>query len=119
LCVQSAKREIIILKKIDVILLKEWNWLSFVTVPSVENEFCTGKVSFMAVNNKIRPNPSSRSGTKYFSEIWAELKKVTWPTRREAIRLTLLVLAISGAIGAVLSLVDIGFSRLFQVLTGT
>jgi preprotein translocase subunit SecE len=31
----------------------------------------------------------------------------------------LLVLAISGAIGAVLSLVDIGFSRLFQVLTGT
>jgi preprotein translocase subunit SecE len=73
----------------------------------------------MAVNNKVKSNASGRPRTKYFSEIWAELKKVTWPTRREAIRLTLLVLAISASIGAVLSLVDIGFSRLFQVLTGT
>ena len=68
----------------------------------------------MAVNNKIKPNAAGRSGTKYFSEIWAELKKVTWPTRKEAIRLTLLVLAISGAIGAVLSVVDIGFSRFYR-----
>ena len=71
----------------------------------------------MAVNNKIKPNVSSRSGTKYFSEIWAELKKVTWPTRREALRLTLLVLIISGTIGAILSVIDIGFAELFKFLT--
>ena len=47
----------------------------------------------------------------------SELKKVTWPTRREALRLTILVLMISGIIGAILSLIDIGFAELFKFLT--
>ena len=47
----------------------------------------------------------------------SELKKVTWPTRREALRLTILVLIISGTIGAILSVIDIGFAELFKFLT--
>ena len=46
-----------------------------------------------------------------------ELKKVTWPTRKEAIRLTILVLIISGVIGAILSVIDFGFAELFKFLT--
>ena len=36
---------------------------------------------------------------RYLVESWAELKKVAWPTRETVIRLTLLVLAVSVAIG--------------------
>ena len=57
------------------------------------------------------------STLKSFSIIWDELKKVTWPTRKEAVRLTILVLIISGVIGAILSLIDMGFAELFKILT--
>jgi preprotein translocase subunit SecE len=53
----------------------------------------------------------------FFVSIWAELKKVTWPSRQEAVRLSLMVLALCVAIGVVLGLLDWGFSSLFnQVL---
>jgi preprotein translocase subunit SecE len=53
----------------------------------------------------------------FFVSIWAELKKVTWPSRQESIRLSLMVLALCVAIGVVLGLLDWGFSSLFnQVL---
>ena len=68
----------------------------------------------MAENQNIRTKVARRS----ISDIWSELKKVTWPTRKEAIRLTVLVLAISAAIGVVLSIVDYGFSELFKIVTG-
>ena len=71
----------------------------------------------MAADEKISPNSNRASPIKSFSIIWDELKKVTWPTRREAIRLTILVLIISGTIGAILSLIDMGFAELFKILT--
>ena len=50
----------------------------------------------------------------FFGEVVAELKKVTWPTREEAIRLTVLVLSVSITIGVILGLIDFSFSRLFE-----
>jgi len=50
----------------------------------------------------------------YVNEVIGELKKVTWPTRPETTRLTFLVLSISVAVGVVLGLIDLGFSRLFE-----
>ena len=41
-----------------------------------------------------------------------ELKKVVWPTRREAIRLTIMVLAICVVVGIFLGAIDYGFSEL-------
>ncbi|MFC1870160.1 preprotein translocase subunit SecE [Chloroflexota bacterium] len=57
-----------------------------------------------------------RSGTrfKFISETISELKKVVWLSRREAIYLTALVLVIAGAIGVVLSLLDLGFTHLID-----
>ncbi len=71
----------------------------------------------MSSNNKVTPGNSRPSVSKSAGLIWNELKKVTWPTRREALRLTLLVLIISGTIGAILSVIDIGFAELFKFLT--
>ena len=45
----------------------------------------------MAADDKISPNSNRTSPLKSFSIIWDELKKVTWPTRKEAVRLTILV----------------------------
>ena len=37
---------------------------------------------------------------RYIVESWAELKKVAWPTRETVVRLTLLVVAVSVAVGS-------------------
>lgn len=46
----------------------------------------------------------------------SELKKVVWPSREEAINLTLIVIAVSVVIGLVLGAVDYVFQILFEVL---
>ena len=71
----------------------------------------------MSSNNKVTQNNTRPSASKSAGLIWSELKKVTWPTRKEAARLTVLVLIISGAIGAILSVIDLGFAELFKFLT--
>ena len=52
-------------------------------------------------------------------EVYSELRKVTWPSRQETTRLTALVIIISVAIGVLLGLIDIGFSRLFALIAGS
>ena len=43
----------------------------------------------------------------YYQDTQAELKKVVWPTRREAVRLTLLVVAVTVALAIALGAVDL------------
>jgi preprotein translocase subunit SecE len=53
----------------------------------------------------------------YLTEAWAELRKVAWPTRQTVINLTLIVLAVSIAVGAYIAVLDVGFAGLLdQVL---
>lgn len=59
-----------------------------------------------------RPNFIKR----YFSETVGELRKVTWPTRREAINLTIIVLAVTLTVGLYLGVMDHLFSRFFALL---
>jgi preprotein translocase subunit SecE len=54
--------------------------------------------------------PAGNRFTRFFTGIWAEMKKVVWLSRREATYLTLLVLAVTIAIGIILYAVDLGFS---------
>jgi preprotein translocase SecE subunit len=49
---------------------------------------------------------------RYLIESWAELKKVAWPTRETVVRLTLLVLGVSVAIGVYIYVLD----RIFNTL---
>jgi preprotein translocase subunit SecE len=56
--------------------------------------------------------------TRYVGEVISELRRVTWPTRHETTRLTIMVVAVSAVIGVFLGVIDIGFSRLLNVLLG-
>ncbi len=59
-----------------------------------------------------------RSGSRFrfIGEIIAELKKVVWLTRREAVYLTVLVLIVSITVGLVLGVIDYGFTNLINKL---
>jgi preprotein translocase subunit SecE len=50
----------------------------------------------------------------FLGDIIGELRKVTWPTRQEAIRLTVMVLIVCAVIGVILALLDYGFGRLIR-----
>ncbi len=45
-------------------------------------------------------------------EVTSELRKVTWPSREEAVRLTIMVLVVSAAVGLFLGAVDYVFTAL-------
>ena len=45
-------------------------------------------------------------------EIYAELGRVTWPTKEETIRLSIIVVSISIVIGLFLGVIDMGFSKI-------
>jgi preprotein translocase subunit SecE len=51
---------------------------------------------------------------RFFADVIAELRKVVWPTRQEAIRLTIMVLIVCIVIGVFLALADFGFTRLVR-----
>ena len=51
----------------------------------------------------------------FLSEVIGELRKVTWPSRQETTRLTIMVLALSIIIGIFLGLFDILFARFFYI----
>jgi len=62
--------------------------------------------------------PKKRRFT-FFADRIGELRKVVWPTRPEAIRLTLIVIGLCVVMGLLLGAVDYGFSELVaKVLLG-
>jgi preprotein translocase subunit SecE len=50
--------------------------------------------------------------TKWWRETIGELRKVTWPTPQEALRLTRVVIIVMVLISAILGVLDFGFTRL-------
>ena len=58
--------------------------------------------------------PTGNRFSRFFTGLYAELKKVVWLTRREAAYLTLLVLIVAAAAAIVLGLFDWGFSSIID-----
>jgi len=54
--------------------------------------------------------------TNYLKESVAEMKKVTWPTKKETYNYTLLVIGISIGVALFLGLLDAIFTKAFQFL---
>lgn len=52
----------------------------------------------------------------FLKEVKAELTKVIWPTRKETVRLTLLVIAVSVGVGVFIGGLDILFIRIVDTL---
>lgn len=53
---------------------------------------------------------------RYINETTGELRKVSWPTRREAWYLTLVVLVVTGIMSLILGTFDYIFSKLFEFI---
>jgi preprotein translocase subunit SecE len=53
---------------------------------------------------------------RYLKETRAELRKVNWPTRQEAIRLSLIVLGVTVVMAILLGVMDFLFQRLFTLI---
>ena len=75
-----------------------------------------------STGGSILRRPASGEGRRqmglfqFLGEVISELKKVTWPTRQETTRLTILVIAVAVFIGIILGLLDLGFTRVFDTL---
>ena len=59
------------------------------------------------------PKMPNVAPAKFFREVVAELKKVTWPTRDETVKLTAVVIAISVLVGLFIG----GLDTLFLSIT--
>ena len=56
---------------------------------------------------------------RYFlKEAWAELIKVTWPTRKQTLASTAVVLVVVFTISLFLGLIDFGLTKIIKVLLG-
>lgn len=53
---------------------------------------------------------------RYFYEAKEELEKVTWPSRKETIRSTLIVVGVSLGMAVFLGALDFGFSKALETL---
>lgn len=52
----------------------------------------------------------------YLKEVRAELKRVSWPSKQEATRLTLIVIGVSLVVGLFLGFLDLGFTKLIETI---
>lgn len=57
--------------------------------------------------DKIRP---------FLEEVKAEIFKVTWPSKQEAIAGTILVLIVSTLLSIIIGFMDLGFSKMIHFL---
>lgn len=53
---------------------------------------------------------------KFVTEVRTELTKVTWPTRADTIRLTIIVVVISVVVGLYLGGLDLLFTQMLKLL---
>jgi preprotein translocase subunit SecE len=62
--------------------------------------------------------PRRNRTVQFFSEIRAEARKVTRPSREQTMKLTVLVTIVSIVVGLILGAVDYVFDQLFEVILG-
>ena len=55
---------------------------------------------------------------RFIQATWQELQKVTWPTPQQARNLTLVVLAVSAAVGAYIAVFDYVFGLISTRIVG-
>jgi preprotein translocase subunit SecE len=53
---------------------------------------------------------------RFINESWSELRKVSWPTREQVRNLTVLVFAVSFAVGLYITVLDAAFQSLVGFL---
>ena len=93
--------------------------------PSAKQSKAGGKAARVVPRTgpaRAAPHHAGRSGfaavagwrPRFFMDIIGELRKVVWPSRQEAMHLTMVVLIVSAILGALLGGIDIGFGWLID-----
>lgn len=67
---------------------------------------------------KVQAVKEPNALVRYYRETVGELRKVVWPTREEALRLTGLVLAVIVIMSIILGFFDLVFAELVKLLVG-
>ena len=71
----------------------------------------------MSVQSSRTPAPArSWPRFQFVRDVISELRKTTWPTRKEAGYLTALVMVVSLSVGGILYVVDLAFSEIVTKL---
>lgn len=74
-----------------------------------KNNFFTKLINFF----KKLPSAIARP----FKNMWHELRKVTWPSRQDVVKYSLIVLVFLVFMGVVIGLLDLGSTALVKVIT--
>ncbi len=61
-------------------------------------------------------NKEMKPVLSFFSEVRLELSKVTWPKRDEVIKLTVIVLLVSGMVGLYVGGLDYLFTKILELV---
>ena len=65
---------------------------------------------------KILPTMINKKVVKFLKEVQVELKKVVWPTREQALRLTGIVVGVSLVVGLYIGVLDYGLTKLVGLI---
>lgn len=68
------------------------------------------------MDTPVKPQIPSVAPGRFLHEVVSELKKVTWPTREETVKLTVVVIAISLLVGAFIGGLDSLFLKTTTLL---
>lgn len=60
-----------------------------------------------------------RRGPVFLKEVFTEMKKVTWPTRKELVSYTVVVLLIVTIVAVFFAIIDLGLSQLLGLIMKT
>lgn len=66
---------------------------------------------------KQKAKKKRRSPVKFFKDIWSELKKVTWPTKKDLLNYSVAVVVFIVVVAAITGLFDLGLGALFHLVT--
>jgi preprotein translocase subunit SecE len=53
---------------------------------------------------------------KFFKGVWYELKKVNWPTRKELLQHTAVVISAIALISFIVWIMDLGFGKMLELI---
>ena len=73
-------------------------------------------MSLSAAQKAAQKNKKKKESGRFLQGVKAEMRKVIWPTRKELINYTVMVIVATLIVMAIIAVSDAVFARLFQVL---
>jgi len=72
------------------------------------------------MDSRLRGNDRNYMGKiiQFFKEVRVEMGKVVWPTRKEALKITGIVILLSLFVAVFLGLIDFGLGKLIAITVG-